>query len=45
MLPFQVGCTDSGVINGIEMTVYNDAGCYGNDSSVQAALTTIDNGV
>ena len=26
------------------MTVYNDAGCYGNDSSVQAALTAIDNG-
>ncbi|KAL5509791.1 hypothetical protein EMCRGX_G005217 [Ephydatia muelleri] len=40
---FTIGCTDSGVINGIEMTIYNDAGCYGNDSTVQAALTAVDN--
>ena len=27
------------------MTIYNDAGCYGNDSTVQAALTAVDNGM
>ena len=44
LLPPQIGCTDEGTLNGIEATVYTDAGSSNRGSSLQAALFHIDNG-
>ena len=40
----QVGCTEDGLINGIEATVYNDCGWCNNDNAMGMALDHIDNG-
>ena len=41
----QVGCTDAGIINGIEVTLYNDCGWSPNDNTYDiGAVDHIDNG-
>ena len=40
----QVGCTEDGILNGIEATVYNNCGWCNNDNALSMALDQIDNG-
>lgn len=40
----QVGFTDEGIINGIEVTMYMDCGWSPNDSSYILAVSNVDNG-
>ena len=40
----QVGFSDTGLLNGIDMTYYGDYGCSANDSSVAVAMDWCDNG-
>eukprot|EP00731_Ephydatia_muelleri_P028954 Em0020g598a len=40
---FKVGCSSDGLINGIQMTVYNDSGCSNNDNSIMLAVQSLDN--
>jgi len=41
---YTVGCTDAGIINGIEVTLYNDCGWSSNDNTYGGAVDHIDNG-
>jgi len=40
---YTVGCTDAGIINGIEVTLYNDCGWSSNDNTYGGAVDHIDN--
>uniref|UniRef100_A0A1X7TMW0 Aldehyde oxidase/xanthine dehydrogenase a/b hammerhead domain-containing protein n=1 Tax=Amphimedon queenslandica TaxID=400682 RepID=A0A1X7TMW0_AMPQE len=40
---YTVGCTKAGVLNGIKIDVYTDAGCSSNDSYLPYALRNLDN--
>uniref|UniRef100_A0A1X7T605 Aldehyde oxidase/xanthine dehydrogenase first molybdopterin binding domain-containing protein n=1 Tax=Amphimedon queenslandica TaxID=400682 RepID=A0A1X7T605_AMPQE len=40
---YTVGCTKAGVLNGIKIDVFTDAGCSSNDSYLPYALRNLDN--
>ncbi|CAI8020059.1 Xanthine dehydrogenase/oxidase [Geodia barretti] len=40
---FTIGCTEDGILNGIEATVYNNCGWCNNDNALGMALDHIDN--
>uniref|UniRef100_A0A1X7SRR4 Aldehyde oxidase/xanthine dehydrogenase first molybdopterin binding domain-containing protein n=1 Tax=Amphimedon queenslandica TaxID=400682 RepID=A0A1X7SRR4_AMPQE len=40
---YTVGCTKAGILNGIKIDVYTDAGCSSNDSYLPYALRNLDN--
>lgn len=40
---YTVGSTEEGILNGIEMTLYNNCGCNNNDNAMSLALPHIDN--
>ena len=44
MVSFQIGFTDEGIINGIEVTMYEDSGWSPNDGSYTLAVSHVDNG-
>ena len=44
MVPPQVGFTNEGIINGIEVTMYTDCGWSPNDQSYILAVSNVDNG-
>lgn len=44
MFLLQVGVSDSGLLNGIDMTYYADYGSSSNDTSVDGAFLWCDNG-
>ncbi len=43
-LPFQIGCTQDGILNGIEATVYANCGFSSIDSALSATILQVDNG-
>lgn len=40
----QIGCTDDGILNGIDVTIYNNCGWCNNDNAMGMAIDHIDNG-
>ena len=44
MCPLQIGCTDDGILNGIDVTIYNNCGWCNNDDPMGMAVHHIDNG-
>ena len=40
----QIGCTDDGILNGIDVTIYNNCGWCNNDDPMGMAIDHIDNG-
>ena len=40
----QVGCTEEGLLNGVEMTVYTDCGYCPNEDSLYLVVDHVDNG-
>ena len=44
-ISFKAGCTKDGILNGIKIDMYTDAGCCNNDNSIWTAVAAIDNGV
>ena len=42
---FQIGSTKQGVVNGIDVKMYTDAGWEPNDHAIPIAITHIDNGM
>ena len=44
MISSQIGFTDEGIINGIEVTMYEDSGWSPNDGSYTLAVSHVDNG-
>lgn len=40
---YTAGCTKDGILNGIKIDMYTDAGCCNNDNSIWTAVAAIDN--